>query len=133
MAVESLWGKKPKKSDIRTPKSILREQAKFVEEITNGVVIGEVGDIKRTTGRNILRNILRLRVPQLENYTYSLLRIDHPITFYPLDVFDFVNDEEFECVNEEDFLKDLKKILSSRGVMQVLSALITQAGEEIIE
>jgi hypothetical protein len=39
---KNLWGELPKPETIRTPYTILKEQASILSEITNGLLIGEV-------------------------------------------------------------------------------------------
>jgi hypothetical protein len=72
--------------------------------------------------------ILRLKVPSLNNYTYSLLQIIYNITdFYPVIVYNFVNGNQPErCNNEEEFLSVLESILSSEQVHHVIQVLLSQ-------
>ncbi|MGK7943560.1 MAG: hypothetical protein AB4058_03745, partial [Microcystaceae cyanobacterium] len=76
-----------------------------------------------------MSKIFRLKVPSLNNYTYSLLQIIYPITsFYPIFIYSFVSDNHptKSCSDEQEFLSALENILSSEKVHQVIKALFSQ-------
>jgi hypothetical protein len=66
---------------IITPASILKTQAAALSQKTNGLLQGEVETSFR--GKSIIHEF-DLVVPALENYRYSLLRIHHEPTLYPV-------------------------------------------------
>jgi hypothetical protein len=138
---KNLWGELPSSETQRTPYTILKEQASMLTEITNGLLVGEV---KRSSEVDAFSEFtlgeqsqsfvayLRIQVPSLNNYTYSVVRIQYPIGLYPVLVKSFaVEDFQLECSSEEEFENALGQILSSQEVKQVISALLTQIHADI--
>jgi hypothetical protein len=67
--VESFWAI-PDSTTLRTPLSILREQAAALTEQTKGVIVGSV-ETRASNGS--LDVILNLVVPALNDYRYRIL------------------------------------------------------------
>jgi hypothetical protein len=127
---KNLWGELPKIETIRTPYTILKEQASILSEITSGLLIGEV---RRVFGKDheFMFNI-RIKAPALENYTYSVVQVQHPVKLYPVIVKSLVvEDFKRECSSEEEFENALGEILSSQEVKRVISALLAQIHADI--
>jgi hypothetical protein len=150
---KNLWGELPNPETIRTPYTILKEQASILSEITNGLLIGEVINNQKD---KYFVNILRIKAPSLNNYTYSVVEVQHLIQLYPVFVknltsepitkatdlidslrFDvripgMLEDQGYEKYSsEEEFEKALGQILSSQGVKKVISALLAQIHADI--
>jgi hypothetical protein len=138
---KNLWGELPSSETQRTPYTILKEQASMLTEITNGLLVGEVKRSSEvdafsefTLGKQSQSFVayLRIQVPSLNNYTYSVVRIQYPIRLYPVLVKSLaVEDFHRECSSEEEFENALGQILSSQEVKQVISALLTQIHADI--
>ncbi|MEQ8999333.1 MAG: hypothetical protein RID53_22770 [Coleofasciculus sp. B1-GNL1-01] len=145
--IKDLWGDLPSAETIRTPYTILKEQASILTEKTNGLLVGEVkfGDVKSSPQffpgrREVLVDpdsqetrlfvaYLRIKVPSLNNYTYSVLKIQYSLTdLYPVLVTSFAaaEDRECECKSEAEYENALGKILSSSDVKRVISSLLAQ-------
>ena len=127
---EDLW---PELGDaaIRTPITILREQALYLSKRTQGVVEGEVRT--QTHGRIFVHNF-GLVVPALQNYRYEVLICRHEISLYPAVVLmSYVQDvrevPEETCQNERQFLQVLKSTFAAPEVLQTVRALIAQASD----
>jgi hypothetical protein len=150
---KNLWGELPKPETIRTPYTILKEQASILSEITNGLLIGEVINNQRD---KFFVKILRIKAPSLNNYTYSVVEVQHSIKLYPVFVKnltadpitkatdlidslrvdlrhpDLLEDQGYKKYSsEEEFENALGQILSSKGVKQVISALLAQIHADI--
>jgi len=122
MSVENLWGEIPKPEDLRTPVSILREQAGILGEVTNNVLEAEV--VTQRDQRNIILR-LYINAPAMDNYKYLALWVEHGIELYPLTVED--DNRLYNCADEAEFKKGLRVILSSPELRKVISSLIAQS------
>ncbi len=125
MVTNNMWGGLEDVETVRTPTAILRGQAEMLGKVTNKLLEGEV-DV-RTTGASLFYVDLNVIVPNLENYSYTVLTVKHSILIYPLEIVKTVDGEDYECDNEEEFLRDLGTILSSKEMRGVISALLSQA------
>lgn len=155
---KNLWGELPKPETIRTPYTLLKEQASILSEITNSLLIGEVINDQRD---KFFVNILRIKAPSINNYTYSVVQVQYPIQLYPVFVKNLTSDKfnnlEKNLMNaannpligfvdpggllvqqgynkyssEEEFENALGEILSSEEVKQVISALLAQIHADI--
>lgn len=124
--VKNLWGDLDLslKDNIRTPYVILKEQAALLGKLTNNLLIGHV--IKNKLDKDF-ENTLRIKVPSLNSYTYSVLKVDYSIGTYPLTMQNFMGIEpKIEtCENQEEFESCLEKILSSSEMKRIISSLIS--------
>lgn len=106
---------------VRTPVSILREQASLLGAKTKNTIEGNVES--RVSG-SLLNHSFNLVVPALDNYTYELFQISHDVNLYPIHVgFQYVVDLK----NEEDFVRWLARKLSSPETKSVIGNLLAQA------
>jgi hypothetical protein len=118
----NLWGNLSVSANIRTPFTILKEQASILTEMTNGLLVGEV---KRFSIEEGFAANLRVRVPTLGGYAYSILRVNYPPDLYPLNIMNLTNQSPAKsCGSEEEFEVTLGKVLSSESVQRVISALL---------
>lgn len=123
MPSDDLWGELPIREKLRTPASILREQAAILEKKTDGLLLGRV---RREVTEETFSMYLYIVAPALNNYSYRVLGVDHQIELYPLEVFDFATGDEFDCQDESAFKAQLKEILSSDSVRKVVIGLLAQ-------
>lgn len=125
MMTNNMWGDLEDIEIVRTPTTILRGQAETLKKVTNGLLEGETDVRTRTAGRFYID--LDIVVPNLENYTYTVLTVRHGILIYPLEIVKTVDGQDYECNNEEEFIEALGNILSSKEMRKVISALVSQA------
>jgi hypothetical protein len=150
---KNLWGELPNPETIRTPYTILKEQASILSEITNGLLIGEVINSQKD---KFFVKILRIKAPALNNYTYSVVEVQHTIKLYPVFVKNLTSDPITNATDfiqsltvdlkgsgflenqgykkyssEEEFENALGQILSSKGVKHAISALLAQIHADI--
>jgi hypothetical protein len=131
---------------IRTPVSILREQASLLGTKTNNVVEGEVKVIEGSMSWAISWDfgyVFYLVAPLLKNYRYRLLSIAHRLDMYPLRVrlseeiaaeiilaepsLIFNTSGVVEVGDEDTFLVLLSLVLRSSKTIKVIHALIAQS------
>lgn len=120
--VESFWAI-PDVTNIRTPMSILREQATALTEQTKGKLVGVV-EVHKGADEELYVQ-LDVSVPALNDYRYRLLTYNQPIELYPGSLF-IGNEGPRAVFNEAAFLTNIKSVLSSDKVKNVLVSLLSQ-------
>jgi hypothetical protein len=136
----SLWPDDLASISVRTPVTILKEQAAALGKMTKNLIEGRV---TVTPFGQIIVVYLDLVVPTLKNYTYRLLRVKHGSLLYPVQVAAHSMPELREATdavtvavsmmnarearNEDEFLAVLREILTSEETKKVLAALLAQA------
>lgn len=132
MSPRSLWGELPDAPGVKPPKTILKEQAELLSEMTSGVLHGSV------TSENYDKSFtltLSIVAPYLD-YTYQVLQAEHDIDFYPVllragerRVVNGRIEEptKITCKTEVELERGLFEILSSPRVRKVIAALLAQS------
>jgi hypothetical protein len=123
MSSRNLWGE-PFGEELKAPVQILAEQAALLGQMTNNILEGRVEN--QSKGRTFTFD-LNVVAPALGNYVHSILRIDYTLEFYPLRLQSQVAQAEYDCEGEEEFMKVLEEVLSSRKVRQVVTSLLSQS------
>jgi hypothetical protein len=119
--IADLWGGfQP--AEVRSPLSILRQQASLLGDKTGHLVEARVDS--RAQYKEFFHSF-RLVVPALDDYTYELFRISHTIDLYPISV--RWKDERVELETEEAFVDWLSSCLSSEATKRIISTLMAQA------
>ena len=122
---QDMWGELETESlKVRTPVSILKEQAALIGQKTKNILEAEVRT-ESPNGPNF-RIVLDFVVPSLDNYRYRLLSATHPITLYPLEARGPGGTDSF-LQNETAFLNWLRVQLSSEETRRIIGALLSQA------
>lgn len=124
MHTNSLWGDLDLEVEVRTPAQILQEQAVALAELTNGVLLGRV---HTRNHRGKLITDLEVVAPLLDNYTYTLVEVEHSVELYPLVLRNIVEDDEIQCLYEDDFVQELGNLLSSDEVKRIIQSLVSQS------
>src|SRR5882724_8813454 len=109
MGEASLWGDLSRLQQIRTPKTILVEQANILNQATKGVVRADV--VSTGSGPN-LTHLLNLLAPALGNYTYMVAGVAHDINIYPCKLLNPIQNLAEDCTDEVDLKKKLSAVLS---------------------
>jgi hypothetical protein len=117
-AQTDFWGE-IQVSEIRTPASILREQAALLGPKTQNVIEARVETA--VTADDKFAHAFYLVAPGLDNYRYRLLQITHPIGLYP------VISPPHVLKTEEEFTAWLHKKLSSDQTRRIVANLLAQA------
>jgi hypothetical protein len=118
-AQTDLWGD-IQTEKIRTPVSILREQAALLGPKTQNIVEAKVDT---RSERGDFYHYFTLVVPALDNYKYNLFAISHDIRLYPV----LVQSEGTQLTNEQTFTEWLGRKLTSAETRKLISSLIAQA------
>jgi hypothetical protein len=120
----NLWGDLPEYSKIITPVTLLNEQAAALQEMSKGMLAGEVA--KGAQGQTIIYHF-RIVAPALGNYRVQLFNLSHGVISYPSTVNDnFVGIGTTVVNNEGELINVLKKILTSEKVRTTISQLMSQ-------
>jgi len=114
-----LWGEIAP-SAVRTPASVLREQASLLGTKTRHAIEGQV---ETQIAGNTFYHYFNLVVPALENYSYELFKISHEVSLYPV----HVGYPDPDANDEESFLRWLGQKLSSPETKRIIGNLLAQA------
>jgi hypothetical protein len=117
-ASTDLWGE-IEATQMRTPLVILREQASLLGSKTKNLVEASV---KTHASGDHFHHSFDLVVPALDRYTYSLFKIIHGPSIYPVNVYG----EPTILLTEEQFLNWLGATLSSIETKRIISNLLSQ-------
>ena len=122
---DNLWGDFATFPKLRTPKSILREQADLLNRHTDGIVVAEITDDSDIL---YLKCSLELVAPTLNNYRYSVVSVRHKIGVFPCQLLPFGSlSGMVNCGTEAEFIETLGRHLGSDKVRGVVSALMAQS------
>ena len=124
MSTKNLWGDLKDLETVRTPKTVLKEQAQILTEATDGIL---VGDVRESEIRGEFLIYLEIKVPALNNYTYTVMSVRHSIDMYPARVNAEKPNVSQVCDNEEDFTGVVETVLSSDEMKTIVSRLLAQA------
>ncbi len=111
--------------DVLAPVGILREQAALLGQKTKNLVEAEVTTSTHHDGTIMLQ--FYLVVPAMDHYRYRLFSVNHGAELYPLDIYFGSGPGPFsKAANEQDFISQLKNILSSEKTKRVVGSLLAQ-------
>ncbi len=126
--MNDLWPDDIGDSKLKSPVTILREQAELLKTKTQGKVEAEVQTSVISQGDQI-HSVFTLLVPSLEGFRYDLLEVRHGVSFYPLDVLPRAGHNlpnYMDLENEDRFVKALKALFGSPEVRRLIHSLIAQ-------
>jgi hypothetical protein len=122
--IPDLWPTTLTKPVIRTPLAILREQGEFLARKTEGLLRALV----RTTNLDgTFVHVFYLHAPALDDYTYRLFEVRHPIQFYPLTITADRLNGRYEAASERELMDYLRTILGAEPTLKVIGALLAQS------
>jgi len=125
MAINNLWGELKLDEPLRTPTTILKEQTTMLSTLTRGVLDG---DVKVGAETNTFYIDLNIVAPAIDNYCFRVLEASHGVAdLYPVEVREDGSGKTVECANEEEFLKELARILGSDRIGRVIRSLVAQS------
>ena len=126
MPSENLWGELPDVGNVRTPLSILKEQATVLSDMTERLLEGSVTILKDAV--NEISAELEIRAPALGGYKVAVLRVSHKLAIYPVMVVDLINNTPLSPASDESmYLDSLKRVLTQPKVKSVISSLLLQS------
>ena len=118
-AQTDLWGDLEVES-LRTPVAIMKEQASLLGIKTNNVLEGKI--TTQVQGSDF-HHSFNVGVPTLDDYTYELFTVYHPVSLYPVRV----PYKGISLKTEDEFTTWLKAQLSSIETRRIVSSLLAQA------
>jgi hypothetical protein len=127
MAEGNLWGDLSNFRKIRTPKTILAEQAAILNEATMGVVRAQVSSSGDNSGN--ITHTLSLIAPVLGNYQFTVLYVAHDVSVYPCRILSPPNAGWVSCEDEEHFARQLVSVLGNEKTRRVIESLLSQSNE----
>ncbi len=131
MPTQDYWGDFQVTDDQLTPAQILKEQASAFNERVGRHIRASVATSGLRTQK--FRSTLAVMVPSLDRYHLDIVTVIYPlIEYYPLILSDDLADEQEElvdltCKSEEEFRKELHRILSSTRTTDTLNSLLSLA------
>lgn len=136
--MESLWPEEISKLEaIKSPVSILKEQASSLGKMTKNILVGEIVPVEVSQPNSAYRfNIL---APLLRNYRYTLFIVNYNIlNMYPIyinldeeiykEVYYSSEKEPLKIDNESELISNLTRIFRSNKVKQILKSLMAESG-----
>ena len=110
---------------------ILKEQGSLLTDATDGSLIGEAALSDRH--KQHFSAVLRIKVPSLNNYIYNIVKVEYPISIYPVTVIDLTGkDQNSVCKSVDELRQKLKQILGSDKVKSVITALLAQVSANAV-
>lgn len=123
---ESFWAI-PDAVDLRTPVTILKEQAEALTQATKGILKGEVSIDKNSYDNSLTAASLMIRVPFINDYSIRICSYSHGLDMYPGDFMAIDMTISEKVSTEEQFVIRLRDSLSSNKVKNILANLLSQA------
>lgn len=126
MPSKDLWNRlSTEAQDFVPPSKILKEYADSLTEATNGLLVGWVDSLGKV---DMMTHTFVVRVPALNNYTFAVLRIRHPLTGYPVSLYpELAAAQPAFAGSEEELRANLEDALREPKVQSAMSALLAQA------
>jgi hypothetical protein len=138
-----LWPSFENIKEIKTPKQILEEQARFLRKKTNDMLYMEIFDVPSTTRQGKKHDFgLKYAVASkyVDNYRFNFFDIYYNLTIYPITVFlnkpiaDTLKEQwEFDVLqnikinDEKEFYSLLKDVFNNEFVLNIVSTLISMS------
>jgi hypothetical protein len=120
----SLWNI-PDVENVRTPLSIMKEQANFLTTNTGSLLYGTV---EASGHGDYLIIVMKIIVPNLNNYSFTVIQYRQQVmSIYPGNLHSSLQRDNFEIENEEGFVNTLGFILRSNEMSELLTSLMAQA------
>lgn len=120
----SMW-QLPSVETIRTPTSIMKEQASLLTSQSQNNLRG---DVETSGSGSQIVSQMRIVVPAINFYTYDLLQyVQRPESVFPGYIHSNIHTESWQVLSNEDFVEHMRRILASPEVAQLLTSLLAQA------
>lgn len=131
METQSLWPDF-KIETVRSPKTILKEQAGYLAEKTGNILSA---DVSTNRYKSSVTHEFFVIAPILNNYRYTLFSVNHPIVgYYPVmfNTYDITSmkEKKLEARSEEEFIALLSQVFSDPETIKIISSLLSQSVAE---
>lgn len=126
MEATNLWGDLGLEEPVKTPTEILKEQAVMLTSLTNGILNGSVSVEGHGKHFDIILSII---APAIGGYKLDILRVEHDLNDYPVEIINLIDDQRREhyCSDEQELLEALGKILGSEQIRRIIRSLVAQS------
>lgn len=127
--INSLWPEFHFK-EVKTPLSVLREQANQLGQKTSNILVGEILPTEafdEKTGQLALIYQFYIKAPFLSNYRYLLLRLVQKANLYPVDIYFSAEKKTFNNIQEEEFENTLQSIFNNPQTINTIESLYAQS------
>jgi len=127
MSDQNLWGDIPRMEKVESPIAILKKQALYLGKMTNNLLEAEVKI--HSNSPNQVRADLVIVAPTLGGYQVQIIRIQHGLEIYPVNIMNIRENKGFSAADETSFLSLIKECLQSEKVQNVIKALLIQVDQ----
>jgi hypothetical protein len=110
---------------LRTPVSILREQAALLGQKTKNLLEAEVST---NTWHGELRHSFKIVAPALD-YSFELFSVTHGVDLYPSSGKSANQNMPTELPDEDAFIEWVREQLSSERTLRLIQSLLAQVSE----
>jgi hypothetical protein len=128
METQSLWPDFTAEL-MKSPATILREQAGYLAEKTKNVLQAEVRISENKKDEFIFSFIII--APALKNYRYSLLQISYGIACYPVIIYHTTESgitvPHYQLKDEEEFVNYVRKVLNDPHTINIIASLYSES------
>jgi hypothetical protein len=121
--VKSLWGELPEIKKLMPPHEIIKAQNRFLQKMTGNLVSLSVEKIHSKSV--ICRYDIYLVVDSV-SYRELIFSLTHDHKLYPANIYNEQESQEYKAESQEEFEKNLGKILSTKEIMETIAMLIAQ-------
>lgn len=124
----NLWPPFDDIPEIRTPKTILLEQAIFLEKSTQNLLKVEVtSKANQVSGKEVIIHRFKIIAPFIGNYSFTLLTIEHDIFVYPAKVMFGLISQSYSVNNEGGLYQVLADIFKHDKTTEIIYKLLSQS------
>lgn len=117
--------------NIVAPKRVLRDQAAYLAQLSDGTIYGKVETTRGNKGQSeYFIHAFRISVPKID-YSAKLFEVTHPIDVYPVQITSDDWSLERECADAAAFEATVSEILNAPVVKRRLESLRSQAFAEM--
>ena len=126
---ESYWGNIGDIETVATPVGVLKEQAEKLWELSQYALSATVGTGEGMFPYDKFHTTLSAQAHGFQEFTLDIVSIYYPLKFYPLTLSNDLKRDarDVECVDEDEFRRELRSILSSEQTSTTLKHLCALA------
>lgn len=136
--IKNLWSSDfLKESELVMPITILHEQAKYFNELTNNILVCEISTKRHaldTNRRNdpkpVILHTLSIVAPAIGNYNFDLVRlVQEEVLPYPVHVYTPITEEQWTVDNSQGLMDMLASIFNDKKTISIIQSLLIQSKE----
>lgn len=122
---DDLWGDLPTGEGVKTPHSILVEQAQLLTKKTSGLLVGSTSRLKGSATAYDFVSNLRILAPSL-NYSFQVTSLFYNFDLYPAVVSPPPPEPDIQVTDEAHLNMALREILTSERIRKAIAGLLAQ-------